>query len=138
MKIYGVMIKQIRKGVYFATNGGELKIGKNRYRYNLPAGSVVIPDRNLVYTKSFKGTFEWEYLHQKDFWIIRQIGGAEIKLTKINPNNIPDDCLFRMVVARQECNRVFVFYPTENGDTIKEWRYFTDFFTGLIRNEDIS
>ena len=58
MKIYGAMKKQVKNGVHFLPHGGELKIGKNRYRYNLPAGSVVIPDRNTVFTKSFKGVFE--------------------------------------------------------------------------------
>lgn len=137
MVLHGTNVRQIRKGVYFATNGREVRIGKNRYQYSLPKGSVVIPKQNLVYIKMFKGVFEWQYLPQKDYWIIKQIGGSGAKITDIDLKNLPDKCLFQMVVAIQECNRVFVFYPTENGDTITEWRYFNDFFTGIIRNGDI-
>lgn len=138
MKIYGSKIKQIKKGVHFLPQGGEVRIGRNKYSYTLPAGSVVIPNKNVIYTKSFKGTFEWEYLPQKDFWIIRQISETETKLTEIDLHNLHDKCLFRMVVAIQEYNRVFVFHPTKDGDTVKEWRYFTDFFTSIIRNDDIT
>ena len=116
----------------------ELLNTSNTFSLTSEQYSVVIPDRNLVYTKSFKGTFEWLYLPQKDFWIIKQISETETKLTEIEPNNLPEKCLFQMVVAEQHENKVFVFIPSKNGDTVKEWRYFTDFFTGIIRNSDIS
>ena len=82
--------------------------------------------------------FEWHYLPQKDFWIVTQIGGIETNLTLIDPHDLPDKCLFRMIAAEQEENRVHIFIPTKNGDTKSEWRFFTDFFTGLIRNGDIT
>ena len=138
MRIYGAMIKQVKNGVHFLPHGGEVRIGRNKYSYTLPAGSVVIPRKNVIYTKSFKGTFEWRYLSQKDFWIVTQIGDKDTNLTHINPNDLPDRCLFRMVVDVQEENRVHIFIPTEDGDTITEWRYFSDFFTGIIRNGDIT
>lgn len=138
MKIYGSKIKQIKKGVHFLPHGGEVRIGRNKYSYTLPAGSVVIPNKNVIYTKSFKGAFEWRYLSQKDFWIVTQIGGNETNFTHINPNNLPDRCLFMMVVDVQEENRVHIFIPSKDGDTITEWRYFSDFFTGIIRNSDIT
>ena len=138
MKIYGSRIKQIKNGVHILPCGGQLIIGRNRYSYPLPAGSVVLPEQNLVYTKTFKGAFEWHYLPQKDFWIVTQIGGIETNLTLIDPHDLPDKCLFRMIAAEQEENRVHIFIPTHDGDTKTEWRYFTDFFTGIIRNCDIS
>jgi len=138
MKVYGVQKKQIKNGVHFLPYGGDLKIGRNKYSYTLPAGSVVMPERNVVYTTTFKGCFCWQYLPQKDFWIITMIGGAETKLKELDPDNLTNKCMFRMIVAEQEENRVHIFIPTHDGDTKTEWRYFTDFFTGIIRNCDIS
>ena len=124
-------------GYTFFPLGGEVRIG-GKYCYTLPAGSVVIPKKNVIYTKSFKGTFEGCYLSQKDFWIVTQIGGNETNLMHINPNHLSDRCLFRMVVDVQEENRVHIFIPSKDGNTITEWRYFSDFFTGIIRNSDIT
>ena len=138
MQVNGARMKKVKNGVHFLPHGGEVRIGRGKYRYTLPAGSVVIPADNLVYVKTRKGCFEWRYLSSKDLWVVRYIGDSGTQLTDIDPLNPPGNNSATLIVAEQEGNRVHIFLPSPNSPTKSEWRFFTYFFNDVIRKSDLT
>ena len=48
MRIYGQKIKQVKNGIYKFSGRGEIIISD--YRYSLPLASIVVPEKNMVFT----------------------------------------------------------------------------------------
>lgn len=137
MQVFGAKMKQITNRVHYLPRGGEVRISR-KYCYTLPAGSVAIPADNLIYTKTRKGCFEWRYLPSKDLWVVRHIGDSGTKLTNIDPHNPPINDSATLIVGEQEGNRVHIFLPSPDRPTKSEWRFYTYFFTDVVRKSDLT
>ena len=136
MRIYGQKFKQIKNGVYKFRRRGEIIVSD--YHFSLPLNSIVVPDRNLVFTSLYKGCFAWKYTQCRDTWVmwrLAQTNGKDMDIT--DAVRIIDKKAADMIVEKNEGNKALVMIPSKiDGKTVMtiEWRYYTYFFRDIIRN----
>lgn len=135
MRIYGQKIKQVKNGVYKLSGRGEIIISD--YRYSLPLASIVVPEKNMVFTFNKKGTYAWKYSPCRDSWQMWKFSKTKERGMDIrNAFKITDSKAFDMMIERPEGNKALVMLPKNyEGKTVicKEWRYFTYFFRDIVR-----
>lgn len=135
MRINSPKMKQIKKGVYILTQGGDLEVAD--YHYSLPHNSVIVPEKNIVFIFLHKGTYAWQYSSSSDTWRSWKISSK--KAEKIILQDAINDIktkMFDMIVEKNEGNKAFVLIPSKiDGKTVMttEWRYYTYFFRDIIR-----
>ena len=75
MKINTVKSKQIKSGVYVLHHGGDIVAAD--CRYTLPKESIVVPKNNIVFVKTHRCTYAWQFISHQMTWRIWQLSSVE-------------------------------------------------------------